>query len=1209
MRRLLHAVGLAGACALLGAAPALAAGRAAPANDARSSAQILTIPADLVGSTGEATADPTDPQCGTQAGPTVWYRVTTQAVGQYLVTFQGDGKLDAVVAVYRDEAGQLRLVSCLSADVKGAAAGAFTSTASPTAPETYLVSVGQKLTSQPGSFQLKLTPTKPVNDDRYSAQILSLPALVTGTTVEATADEGDPQCTPRVGPSVWYRLTRVLDGRLAVELQTDGTLGVVVSLYRSEAGQLKLLQCVPTGKDGAARFVFASAGSKADPGVYLFLVGQKLASQPGAFTLKVGPPDRPDNDELVGAVNIGLLPATAEGTTEAATHDAADPECTGSAPTVWYRFATRDGGRVKLVLRAGGRLDGKLCVYESARAGLEPVAEAAMGESGVAEVGFDAKSHTGYALAVAQKGEVSGKFTLAGEPVAAPANDVPARAEALVAERGKLAGTTVGATHAESDPECAKGGGTVWYRFSLSRGKPIAVQLVASPERKAVLCLLELRDGKVSLAATEAAGEQGSAAVHVDGHGGSGYLVAVGQPTGAPQGQFSIELLLPLKPPQVPGDPLPAAGGKGRLDPLLNLADAWSVTLKAGVSYRLTLVTQGEACAAAGLYGPGATDFGGRPILVLPCGPGRIFTPGAGRSGTYSILVVVGDEPVGYRVVVGRSEPDDVGPGVPLKSGQAMGGVVSELDPLDLYRFEVLDRSDVEVTMRGGAHVALSSAAGRVIRRADAGGEISLALGAGRYFVAVTGEGRSAGYRLTLLVRSATATSLAVGSGATASLMPGMSVELRASTTPPPAGGSTRIEAAYEDVSTGGWVFRKAWQVGPSGSATFTPDADGRWRVRAVYLGTNTISPSGSGWHELTVERTTTAMVENPRFQAGNPLRRRGVAGTVRSGTPRETNAAWHVALVPGTTYRVSVLSEGRACLPVQVVQQQLARAPLARTPAVAPSYVVQRIGCTGVGISYGLVTPGPEASRRATVVVQADSRIEAARAQRFTLRVAPAEPDDTAPGLPLRTTQTVEGTLAPAAADTVDLYRFEVPGRSDLADLELAAAKAAAFDLRVIDASGRQVSCACGETGPLALKAAVEPGRYFAEVRARGAGGAGRYALTLHVRSGIVAEIVQPRGSVWPGSTAYVSLRLIGQGSTSGGSVEWRIERYDPLQGWVYATTVTSTAGHGWASLSWRPPVEGRWRVRAQFLGTDSTNRSRSSYGYVTVERPLGRG
>jgi hypothetical protein len=114
----------------------------------------------------------------------------------------------------------------------------------------------------------------------------------------------------------------------------------------------------------------------------------------------------------------------------------------------------------------------------------------------------------------------------------------------------------------------------------------------------------------------------------------------------------------------------------------------------------------------------------------------------------------------------------------------------------------------------------------------------------------------------------------------------------------------------------------------------------------------------------------------------------------------------------------------------------------------------------------------------------------------------------------------------------------------------------------------------------------------------------AGRYRLSLRLRDVTSTSVLASGGSsveVSPG--ASVTLSCLVTPAASGG-VELQIDRFDPLTGWHFHRLLRTSAG---ASVTWRPPAAGRWRVRARFLGSSRAAPSRSGYAHILVARPIG--
>src|SRR5262245_16170814 len=212
--------------------------------------------------------------------------------------------------------------------------------------------------------------------------LTSLPATPVGTTVGATREATDPRCgAPMVG-TVWYGFSRSRPGTVSVSFRSAGQLDAVVAVYQVVNEQLKLLRCQVTDSKGRARFVFETHPRRKHTADFLLLVGQRVNSDPGKFRVSVAAPERPSNDELVGAAAITSLPATLRGSTVGATRDVGDPGCTNGGGTAWYRLQPGARGRIVVGLQAGADLEANLCVVDKVRSQLRLIAEQATDDHG-----------------------------------------------------------------------------------------------------------------------------------------------------------------------------------------------------------------------------------------------------------------------------------------------------------------------------------------------------------------------------------------------------------------------------------------------------------------------------------------------------------------------------------------------------------------------------------------------------------------------------------------------------------------------------------------------------------------------------------------------------------------------------------------------------------------------------------------------------------
>lgn len=98
---------------------------APPSNDDRADAAQLTLPANVRGTTQEATLEESEselaPNCGAVRG-SVWYSIPAGAARRVAVRVAAAGDLDAVINVYRPVRSQLEEVACEATDRSGDAA-------------------------------------------------------------------------------------------------------------------------------------------------------------------------------------------------------------------------------------------------------------------------------------------------------------------------------------------------------------------------------------------------------------------------------------------------------------------------------------------------------------------------------------------------------------------------------------------------------------------------------------------------------------------------------------------------------------------------------------------------------------------------------------------------------------------------------------------------------------------------------------------------------------------------------------------------------------------------------------------------------------------------------------------------------------------------------------------------------------------------------
>jgi hypothetical protein len=218
---------------------------------------------------------------------------------------------------------------------------------------------------------------------------------------------------------------------------------------------------------------------------------------------------------------------------------------------------------------------------------------------------------------------------------------------------------------------------------------------------------------------------------------------------------------------------------------------------------------------------------------------------------------------------------------------------------------------------------------------------------------------------------------------------------------------------------------------------------------------------------------------------------------------------------------------------------------------------------------------------------------------ENYRLQVVAAGADDLGVGIELTAGSTRRGRLSPGGVDVVDLYHFDVARPSE-ARMSLVRGAGRSFQRVLLTDSGTRL--ASGETG---IRHRLARGRYVIAVEAPPGTSSGVYRLTLRLRGLTSTSVLvsgTSSGEVAPGTTVSISCAI--SPATSGGRIEIQIDRFDTLTGWEFYRVIRVPVG---ATVSWRPPAAGRWRIKARFLGTPESAPSRSGYAYLLVAKPIG--
>jgi hypothetical protein len=308
----------------------------------------------------------------------------------------------------------------------------------------------------------------------------------------------------------------------------------------------------------------------------------------------------------------------------------------------------------------------------------------------------------------------------------------------------------------------------------------------------------------------------------------------------------------------------------------------------------------------------------------------------------------------------------------------------------------------------------------------------------------------------------------------------------------------------------------------------------------------------------------------------GRRLGSRGATDTL-DGVLKPADAFSH-RMTAGTTYRINFVPSD---LPgVDEDEQPACRARLDLYAPGTRDFDDAPVGNLGCG-AYTLYTPARGEGGLYVLRVSAPSF--ARGPQRFHLQIAPADASDTAPGLVLGNHARAHGALRGSGVDRVDLYRFTVTQRSLL---KLALSGGGDLTLRLRNDRGRSIQSSEGGE----IRRPLRPGRYYVSVTA--AAGVDAHYVLLRSSRAITRTAVSISG---------LTVGVIVRPEVSG-TARVTVQRLDPEFGWQYVRTVDVTVrgGHGGFSLG-RLAV-GRWRVRAEYLGTRDAAPSESGFAQAVV-------
>jgi subtilisin family serine protease len=321
-------------------------------------------------------------------------------------------------------------------------------------------------------------PPAPANDNFSNRVTIASPRTVTGTSIGATAQTGEPNhagdATAR--KSVWWRYTPAVSG-----LVTINTLGsnfdTVLAIYTgSTVGNLTP---VASNDDFSGPQSQAAFQGTAGTSYAIAVAGKDNTS--GSISLTVLPPP-PANDDFANAITLPGF-RTVTGSNAGATSETGEPNHAGvssARSSVWWRFTPSQSGQI-VINTFGSDFDTVLGVYRGTSvSSLTSVASNDNTNGAQSRVVFEGTAGTTYSIAVAGRNFTFGSISLSVLPP--PANDNFAN-RINIPVPSTVTGTNVGASLEAGEPFHAGQPGafrTVWWRYTPSANGEVTVNTFGS---------------------------------------------------------------------------------------------------------------------------------------------------------------------------------------------------------------------------------------------------------------------------------------------------------------------------------------------------------------------------------------------------------------------------------------------------------------------------------------------------------------------------------------------------------------------------------------------------------------------------------------------------------------------------------------------------------------------------------------------------------
>lgn len=305
-----------------------------------------------------------------------------------------------------------------------------------------------------------LLAAPPANDAFANRLDVTGLSLISGTTVEATKEPGEPNhgLNPG-GRSVWYSWTAPATGQVSL-LVTNHSFSPLIGVYTGTSVNALTTWSFSANTNTLSFPVIAAT-------TYQLAID---GTSGGSFTLNISPVvTPPPNDLFANRITVSTGPALIQGTNDGATKEPfeATPPWGGGGKSVWWSFTPATSGECLINLYFSTSFLPSVQVYTGSGPGsLVQAAPAGLG----GPIAVTVTAGTTYHVAVdSYQANTSGTFSMQiNDPLPPPSNDLFVNRTVLSGMSARANGYNNGATKEPGEPSHAgnTGGRSVWYSWT-----------------------------------------------------------------------------------------------------------------------------------------------------------------------------------------------------------------------------------------------------------------------------------------------------------------------------------------------------------------------------------------------------------------------------------------------------------------------------------------------------------------------------------------------------------------------------------------------------------------------------------------------------------------------------------------------------------------------------------------------------------------------